>query len=87
MPMENGFQVPSILGRPFYFSISGALIELGKTQFVASWIIMSKYWTDKIFLFCSSYLILWWRTELPAFECTGGMHHFYIYYDDHDFEW
>ena len=51
--METGFQVPCPLGRPFYFSMSGVLSELGKAPFVASWIVLSKSRTVKNSLFCS----------------------------------
>ena len=68
--METGFQVPSALGRPFYISISGVIIELGKAPFVASWIFLSKSGTANNPFFCNIYLILWWKTGLPVSEYT-----------------
>ena len=52
--METGFQVPSAIERPFPLSIYGVLSELGRDPFFASWIVLSKSGTVKIFLFCSS---------------------------------
>ena len=51
--MENGFWVPSDLGRPFFLSTSELLSELWKAPFFASWIVLSKSGTVKNSLFCS----------------------------------
>ena len=50
--METDFQVPSALGRPFSSSMSGVLSEIGKAQFVASWIFPSMSGKVKNSLFC-----------------------------------
>ena len=51
--METGLQVPSDMGSLFSLSVSGALSELGKAPFVASWMVMSNSGTVKSYLFFS----------------------------------
>ena len=75
--METSLQVPSALWSTFYLSIYGALIELGKAPFVASWMVLPKSGTVKN-LFCSilsETLVENWATCFHIYRSNASLFH------------
>ena len=76
--MEAGFEVPSALGRPFSSSMSGVNIEVWKSPFFSSWIVLSNSGTVTNDLFCiilSDTLVENWATCFQMYRRNASLGH------------